>query len=151
MEAIREYVALRTTPHLTKEAIATLLSNIECMACDRPEEYRPIRSNTENPLRSPALHHLAWNIGERLGVPLAKRAHFIKESFPHELGSTSHEYLRLNLRDHIPSQIPIDVPTRATIASIWRRSDAARRAKRTLSGHGFIELVRSMLNTRNTF
>ena len=110
MEAIREYVTLKTAPYLSKEAIETLISNIEYMACDQAECYKPIRSNIDNPLRSPALRHLAWNIGERLRVPLVKRAHFIKVSFPHELGSASHEYLRLNLRDHIPSQIPIDVP-----------------------------------------
>ena len=35
---------------------------------------------------------------------------FIKASFPYELESASHEYLRLNLRDQVASQIPIDVP-----------------------------------------
>ena len=58
----------------------------------------------------PGLRHLAWNIGERLGVPLAKRAVFIKKSFPYELVNATLEYLRLNLRDNVPSQIPIDVP-----------------------------------------
>jgi hypothetical protein len=80
------------------------------MAYDQPESYKPIRSNIDNPLRSPGLRHLAWNVGERLGVPLAKRAVFIKESFPYELVNATLEYLRLNLRDNVPSQIPIDVP-----------------------------------------
>ncbi len=110
MDAIREYVTIKTAPYLSKEAIATLISNIEYMACDQPELYKPIRSNIDNPLRSPGLRHLAWNVGERLRVPLAKRAVFIKESFPYELENASHEYLRLNLRDQVASQIPIDVP-----------------------------------------
>ena len=80
------------------------------MACDQPELYKPIRSNIDKPLRSPRLRHLAWNVGERLRVPLAKRAVFIKESFPYELENASLEYLRLNLRDQVASQIPIDVP-----------------------------------------
>ena len=92
MDAIREYVTVKTAPYLSKEDIATLISNID------------------NPLRSPGLRHLAWNVGERLGVPLAKRAVFIKKSFPYELVNATLEYLRLNLRDNVPSQIPIDVP-----------------------------------------
>lgn len=110
MDAIREYVTVKTAPYLSKENIATLISNIESMAYDQPESYKPIRSNINNPLRSPGLRHLAWNVGERLGIPLVKRAAFIKASFPHELTNATHEYLRLNLRDHVTSQIPIDVP-----------------------------------------
>ena len=110
MDAIREYVTVKTAPYLSKEDIATLISNIEYMAYDQPDLYKPIRSNIDNPLRSPGLRHLAWNVGERLGVPLTKRAVFIKESFPYELVNATHEYLRLNLRDHVTSQIPIDVP-----------------------------------------
>ena len=97
MDAIREYVTIKTAPYLSKEAIATLIANIEYMACD-------------NPLRSPGLRHLAWNVGERLNVSLVKRAEFIKASFPHELVNATTEYLRLNLRDTVTSQIPIDVP-----------------------------------------
>ena len=82
MDAIREYVTVKTAPYLSKEDIATLISNIEYMTYDQPESYKPIRSNIDNSLRSPGLRHLAWNIGERLGVPLAKRAVFIKKSFP---------------------------------------------------------------------
>lgn len=110
MDVIREYVTVKTAPYLSKEDIATLISNIEYMAYDQPKSYKPVRSNIDNPLRSPGLRHLAWNVGERLGVPLTKRAVFIKESFPYELVNATHEYLRLNLRDHVTSQIPIDVP-----------------------------------------
>ena len=110
MDAIREYVTVKTAPYLSKEDIATLIFNIEYMAYDQPESYKPIRSNIDNPLRSSGLRHLAWNVGERLGVPLAKRAVFIKKSFPYELVNATLEYLRLNLRDNVPSQIPIDVP-----------------------------------------
>ena len=110
MDAIREYVTIKTTPYLSKEAIATLIANIEYMACNQSDLYKPIRSNIDNPLRSPGLRHLAWNVGERLNVPLVKRAEFIKASFPHELVNATHEYLRLNLRDTVTSQIPIDVP-----------------------------------------
>lgn len=110
MDAIREYVTIKTAPYLSKEAIATLIANIEYMACDNHDLYKPIRSNINNPLRSPGLRHLAWNIGERLNVPLVKRAEFIKASFPHELVNATTEYLRLNLRDTVTSQIPIDVP-----------------------------------------
>lgn len=110
MDAIREYVTVKTAPYLSKEDIATLISNIEHMAYGQPESYKPIRSNIDNPLRSPGLRHLAWNVGERLGVPLAKRAVFIKKSFPYELVNATLEYLKLNLRDNVSSQIPIDVP-----------------------------------------
>ena len=110
MDVIREYVTVKTAPYLSKEDITTLISNIEHMAYDQSESYKPIRSNIDNPLRSPGLRHLAWNVGERLGVPLAKRAVFIKKSFPYELVNATLEYLRLNLRDNVPSQIPIDVP-----------------------------------------
>lgn len=110
MDAIREYVTIKTAPYLSKEAIATLIVNIEYMACDNPGLYKPIRSNIDNPLRSPGLRHLAWNVGERLNVPLVKRAEFIKASFPHELVNATTEYLRLNLRDTVTSQIPIDIP-----------------------------------------
>ena len=110
MDAIREYVTIKTAPYLSKEAIATLIANIEYMACDNHDLYKPIRSNINNPLRSPGLRHLAWNVGERLSVPLVKRAEFIKASFPHELVNATLEYLRLNLRDTVTSQIPIDVP-----------------------------------------
>ena len=110
MNAIREYVTIKTAPYLSKEAIAILISNIEYMACGRYDLYKPIRSNIDNPLKPPGLRHLAWNIGERLGISLLQRATFIKASFPHELTNATIEYLKLNLRDNVSSQIPIDVP-----------------------------------------
>lgn len=110
MNAIREYATIKTAPYLSKEAISILISNIEYMACGRYDLYKPIRSNIDNPLKSPGLRHLAWNIGERLGISLLQRATFIKDSFPHELTNATIEYLKLNLRDNVSSQIPIDVP-----------------------------------------
>lgn len=110
MNAIREYVTIKTAPYLSKEAISILISNIEYMACGRYDLYKPIRSNIDKPLKSPGLRHLAWNIGERLGISLLQRAAFIKASFPHELTNATIEYLKLNLRDNVSSQIPIDVP-----------------------------------------
>lgn len=110
MIAIREYVTIKTAPYLSKDALAILISNIEYMACDQSDLYKPLCSNIGNPLKSPGLRHLAWNVGERLNVSLAKRAEFIKASFPHELANATHEYLKLNLRDNVSSQIPIDVP-----------------------------------------
>ncbi len=110
MDAIREYVTIKTAPYLSKEALATLIANIECMVCGQTDLYKPLRSNIDNPLRSPGLRLLAWNIGERLGVSLVKRTEFIKASFPHELVNATPEYLKLNLRDNVSSQIPIDVP-----------------------------------------
>lgn len=110
MDTIREYVTIKTAPYLSKETLATLISNIEYMACNQPDLYKPLRSNMDNPLKLPGLRHLAWNIGERLGISLPQRAAFIKASFPHELTNATLEYLKLNLRDNIPSQIPIDVP-----------------------------------------
>ena len=74
MDAIREYVTIKTAPYLSKEAIATLIANIEYMACDHPDLYKPIRSNIDNPLRSPGLRHLAWNVGERLNVAFGKKS-----------------------------------------------------------------------------
>ena len=106
MDAIREYVTVKTAPYLSKEDIGIHIF----LAAHQPESYKPIRSNIDNPLRSPGLRHLAWNVGERLRVPLAKRAIFIKKSFPYELVNATLEYLKLNLRDNVSSQIPIDVP-----------------------------------------
>ena len=98
MDAIREYVTVKTAPYLSKEDIATLIANIEYMAYDQPESYKPIRSNIDNPLRSPGLRHLAWNVGERLRVPLAKRAIFIKKSFPYTLLRKKEEQNLLQLK-----------------------------------------------------
>ena len=67
MDAIREYVTVKTAPYLSKEDIATLISNIEHMAYGQPESYKPIRSNIDNPLRSPGFaiwHGMSVNAWE---------------------------------------------------------------------------------------
>ena len=68
MEAIREYVTYTVAPYLKKEDVLILLENINCMAIGHTSSYKSIRSDLNNPLRSPDLRHLAWNIGERLGI-----------------------------------------------------------------------------------
>lgn len=112
MEAIREYVTYTVAPYLKKEDVLILLENINYMAIGHTSSYKSIRSDLNNPLRSPDLRHLAWNIGERLGIPNRERAIFIKASFPFELRDATVEYLERNLRDVIPASIPIDRPTK---------------------------------------
>ena len=112
MEAIREYVTYTVAPYLKKEDVLILLENINCMAIGHTSSYKSIRSDLNNPLRSPDLRHLAWNIGERLGIPNRERAIFIKASFPVELRDATVEYLERNLRDVIPASIPIDRPAK---------------------------------------
>lgn len=112
MEAIREYVTYTVAPYLKKEDVLILLENINCMAIGRTSSYKSIRSDLNNPLRSPDLRHLAWNIGERLGISNRERAIFIKASFPFELRDATVEYLERNLRDVIPASIPIDRPAK---------------------------------------
>lgn len=110
LQAIHEYVMRKLADRLSKKSIAALLANIERLAFDSQNEYEPLRSDMEKKLKSPDLRHLAWNIGERLGVPHRERAVFIKASFPVELQNASIEYLEANLRDIVPSYIRIDVP-----------------------------------------
>ena len=98
------------TEFLTKEALETLHENIEALAYGQTDLYKPIRSREDNHIKSPALRHFAWNIGERLDIPLIDRAKFIKEIFPHELEGATIEYLSKNLRDSVTSKINIDVP-----------------------------------------
>jgi hypothetical protein len=112
MEAIREYVSYKVAPYLKKEDVLILLENINCMAIGHTSSYKSIRSDINNPLRSPDLRHLAWNIGERLGISNRERAIFIKASFPFELRDATVEYLERNLRDVIPASIPIDRPAK---------------------------------------
>ena len=112
MEAIREYVTYIVAPYLKKEDVLILLENINCMAIGHTSSYKSIRSDLNNPLRSPDLRHLAWNIGERLGISNRERAIFIKASFPFELRDATVEYLERNLRDVIPASIPIDRPAK---------------------------------------
>ena len=112
MEAIREYVTYTVAPYLKKEDVLILLENINCMAIGHTSSYKSIRSDLNNPLRSPDLRHLAWNIGERLGISNRERAIFIKASFPFELRDATVEYLERNLRNVIPASIPIDRPAK---------------------------------------
>jgi len=112
MEAVREYVTYTVAPYLKKEDVLILLENINCMAIGHTSSYKSIRSDLNNPLRSPDLRHLAWNIGERLGISNRERAIFIKASFPFELRDATVEYLERNLRDIIPASIPIDRPAK---------------------------------------
>lgn len=112
MEAVREYVTYTVAPYLKKEDVLILLENINCMAIGHTSSYKSIRSDLNNPLRSPDLRHLAWNIGERLGISNRERAIFIKASFPFELRDATIEYLERNLRDVIPASIPIDRPAK---------------------------------------
>ena len=112
MEAVREYVTYTVAPFLKKEEVLILLENINYMAIGQTNLYKGIRSDANNPLRSPDLRHLAWNIGERLGISNRERAIFIKASFPFELREATVEYLEKNLRDVIPARIPIDKPAK---------------------------------------
>jgi len=110
MIAIREYVVEKASKYLSKENISTLFHNIECLAENRVTDCQPIHSTKETKLSSPSLRHLAWNIGERLGVSRRDRAVFIKSSFPYELRNADIEYLEANLRVSAQCDIPIDVP-----------------------------------------
>ena len=110
VSAIHDYTTYIMAEFLTKEALETLHENIEALAYGQQELYKPIRSKEDNPIKSPALRHFAWNIGERLDIPLIDRAKFIKEIFPYELGNATIEYLSKNLRDSVTSKIKIDVP-----------------------------------------
>ena len=110
VNTIHDYTTYIMAEFFTKDELETLHENIDALAYGQPELYKPIRSKEDNPSKSPALRHFAWNIGERLDIPLIDRAKFIKETFPHELGNATIEYLSKNLRDSVTSKIKIDVP-----------------------------------------
>ena len=110
VSTIHDYTTYIMAEFLTKEALETLHENIEALAYGQTDLYKPIRSREDNHIKSPALRHFAWNIGERLDIPLIDRAKFIKEIFPHELEGATIEYLSKNLRDSVTSKINIDVP-----------------------------------------
>ncbi len=110
VSAIHDYTTYIMAEFFTKDELETLHENIDALAYGQQEPYKPIRSKPDNPIKSPALRHFAWNIGERLDIPLIDRAKFIKEIFPHELGNATIEYLSKNLRDSVTSKIKIDVP-----------------------------------------
>lgn len=110
LNCINDYVRHIVVGYLSQKSLDTLLFNIECLAFGRTDEYRPLRSDIDKKLKSPDLRHLAWNIGERLGVSRRVRAEFILASFPKELEQATVNYLEANLRDTIPCHIKIDVP-----------------------------------------
>ena len=110
VSTIHDYTTYIMAEFFSKDELETLHENIDALAYGQPELYKPIRSKEDNPIKSPALRHFAWNIGERLDIPLIDRAKFIKEIFPHELGNATIEYLSKNLRDSVTSKIKIDVP-----------------------------------------
>lgn len=110
LNCINDYVRHIAVGYLSQKSLDTLLFNIECLAFERTDEYKPLRSDMNKKLKSPDLRHLAWNIGERLGVSRRVRAEFILASFPKELEQATVNYLEANLRDTIPCHIKIDVP-----------------------------------------
>lgn len=110
VQAIHDYTTYTMAEFLSKENLATLHENIEYLALCQTDLFKPVRSMQDNPIKPPALRHFAWNIGERLDIPLIDRARFIKTVFPHELENATIEYLCKNLRDSIPARIAIDIP-----------------------------------------
>ena len=110
VHAIHEYTTHEMSQFLSIDDLETLHENIESLAYGQAEPYKPVRSKPDNQIKSPSLRHYAWNIGERLDIPLIDRAKFIKTIFPHELENATIEYLCKNLRDSVPAIIAIDVP-----------------------------------------
>ena len=110
VHAIHEYTTHEMSQFLSIDDLETLHENIESLAYGQTELYKPVRSKPDNQIKSPSLRHYAWNIGERLDIPLIDRAKFIKTIFPHELENATIEYLCKNLRDSVPAIIAIDVP-----------------------------------------
>lgn len=110
VHAIHEYTTHEMSQFLSLDDLETLHENIEYLAYGQAELYKPVRSKPDNQIKSPSLRHYAWNIGERLDIPLIDRAKFIKTIFPHELENATIEYLCKNLRDSVPAIIAIDVP-----------------------------------------
>lgn len=105
VRTIHDYTTYIMAEFFTKEKLETLHENIDALAYGQPELYKPIRSKEDNPIKSPALRHFAWNIGERLDIPLIDRAKFIKEIFPHELGNATIEYLSNKQTDILKMKI----------------------------------------------
>lgn len=125
LAAVNEYVTIVTAGYLSKKSLATLLDNIGRMATGCTEPYQPLSSDMEKKLKSPDLRHLAWNIGERLGVSRRERARFIQASFPYELKNATLEYLELNLRDLVPANIKIDIPDKGDFRFHYEAENAA--------------------------
>lgn len=125
LAAVNEYVTFVTAGYLSKKSLAILLDNIGRMATGCTEPYQPLSSDMEKKLKSPDLRHLAWNVGERLGVSRRERARFIQASFPYELKNATLEYLELNLRDLVPANIKIDIPDKGDFRFHYDAEDAA--------------------------
>lgn len=109
-EEITKYCFFILAPFLSKEDISILLENINNMIIGRPELYKPIRSNINNPLKTADIRHLGCNLKTRLDVSKRDITIFLKATFPYELRDASIETIERNLRDTIPSSIKVDIP-----------------------------------------
>lgn len=110
LNAIHEYTTFVMAEYFAKEDLAALHENIEYLTHGQTDLYKPIRSKSDNPIKSIDLRHFAWNIGERLNLKLEDRAKFIHILFPHELKDATLEYLAKNLRTQDSCRIPLDIP-----------------------------------------
>lgn len=110
LNAIHEYTTFVMAEYFTKEDLAVLHKNIEYLAHGQTDLYKPIRSKSDNPIKSIDIRHYTWNIGERLNLKLENRAMFIYILFPHELKDATLDYLAKNLRTQDNCKIPLDVP-----------------------------------------
>lgn len=109
-EEITKYCFFILPPFLSKEDISILLENIHHLIIGRPELYKHIRSNINNPLKTADIRHLGCNLKTRLDVSKKDITIFLKATFPYELRDASNETIERNLRDTIPSTIKIDIP-----------------------------------------
>lgn len=109
-EEFTKYCFFILPPFLSKEDISILLENIHHLITGRPELYKPIRSNIDNPLKTADIRHLGCNLKTRLDVSKKDITIFLKATFPYELRDASNETIERNLRDTVPSTIKIDIP-----------------------------------------
>ena len=109
-EEITKYCFYILAPFLSKEDISILLENINHMLAGRPDLYKRIRSNANNPLKTADIKHLGCNLRTRLDVSKRDITIFLKATFPYELRDASIETIERNLRDTVPSTIKIDIP-----------------------------------------
>lgn len=110
LNAIHEYTTFVMAEYFTKEDLAVLHENIEYLAHGQTDLYKPIRSKSDNPIKSIDIRHYVWNIDERLNLKLENRAMFIHILFPHELKDATLDYLAKNLRTQDSCKIPLDIP-----------------------------------------
>lgn len=109
-EEITKYCFFILPPFLSKEDISILLENINYLITGRPDLYKRIRSNADNPLKTADIRHLGCNLRTRLDVSKRDITIFLKATFPYELRDASIETIERNLRDTVPSTIKIDIP-----------------------------------------